>query len=487
MCPNFTTHLMEIILIILLSNVHCPLNRLVLKVTPQLVLVFFSYQIVYSGVLLYNGIDVMYRKLISLAMASCATFAFAQVDVDALATEVETDVIEWRHHFHEFPELSNREFNTAKYVANYLTSLGLEVETGVASTGVVAILDSGKPGPVVALRADMDGLPVKEQGDLSYRSTQMGEYNGQEVPVMHACGHDTHMAMLMGAAKILTSIKGELKGKVKFIFQPAEEGAPAGETGGAEVMVKQGVLKNPDVDVIFGLHISSNTDVGTVRYNSGGTMAAVDPFKIVIHGKQAHGAYPWKSVDPVVTAAQMIMSIQTIVSRELKLIDDAAVVSIGSIHGGNRSNIIPNEVEMVGTIRTLNKAAREHIYESLPRKVNAIAESMGAKAELTLPLDYYYPITYNDPALTQAMVPTMQRTAGAENAIVSKPVTGAEDFSFFQEKVPGLYVWVGGKPLDVSEQDSPAHHTPEFYVDDSGMKLGVKLLTNFTLDYMAQH
>ena len=478
---------MEIILIILLSNVHCPLNRLVLKVTPQLVLVFFSYQIVYSGVLLYNGIDVMYRKLISLAMASCATFAFAQVDVDALATEVETDVIEWRHHFHEFPELSNREFNTAKYVANYLTSLGLEVETGVASTGVVAILDSGKPGPVVALRADMDGLPVKEQGDLSYRSTQMGEYNGQEVPVMHACGHDTHMAMLMGAAKILTSIKGELKGKVKFIFQPAEEGAPAGETGGAEVMVKQGVLKNPDVDVIFGLHISSNTDVGTVRYNSGGTMAAVDPFKIVIHGKQAHGAYPWKSVDPVVTAAQMIMSIQTIVSRELKLIDDAAVVSIGSIHGGNRSNIIPNEVEMVGTIRTLNKAAREHIYESLPRKVNAIAESMGAKAELTLPLDYYYPITYNDPALTQAMVPTIQRTAGAENAIVSKPVTGAEDFSFFQEKVPGLYVWVGGKPLDVSEQDSPAHHTPEFYVDDSGMKLGVKLLTNFTLDYMAQH
>lgn len=429
----------------------------------------------------------MYRKLISLAMASFATFAFAQVDVDALATEVETDVIEWRHHFHEFPELSNREFNTAKYVANYLTSLGLEVETGVASTGVVAILDSGKPGPVVALRADMDGLPVKEQGDLSYRSTQMGEYNGQEVPVMHACGHDTHMAMLMGAAKILTSIKGEFKGKVKFIFQPAEEGAPAGETGGAEVMVKQGVLKNPDVDVIFGLHISSNTDVGTVRYNSGGTMAAVDPFKIVIHGKQAHGAYPWKSVDPVVTAAQMIMSIQTIVSRELKLIDDAAVVSIGSIHGGNRSNIIPNEVEMVGTIRTLNKAAREHIYESLPRKVNAIAESMGAKAELTLPLDYYYPITYNDPALTQAMVPTMQRTAGAENAIVSKPVTGAEDFSFFQEKVPGLYVWVGGKPLDVSEQDSPAHHTPEFYVDDSGMKLGVKLLTNFTLDYMAQH
>jgi len=429
----------------------------------------------------------MYRKIFFLALIGWASVSHAQVDVEALASEVEKDVITWRHHFHEFPELSNREFNTAKYVADYLTSLGLEVETGVAKTGVVAVLDSGKPGPVVALRADMDGLPVKEQSDLSYRSTQMGEYNGKDVPVMHACGHDTHMAMLVGAAKILTGIKGELKGKVKFIFQPAEEGAPAGEKGGAEVMVKEGVLKNPDVDVIFGLHISANTDVGTVRYNAGGTMAAVDPFKIVINGKQAHGAYPWKSVDPVVTAAQMIMSIQTIVSRELRLIDDAAVVSIGSIHGGNRSNIIPNEVEMVGTIRTLNKAARDHIYEALPRKVKAIAESMGADAELTLPLDYYYPITYNDPALTQQMLPTMQRTAGVENTLLSKPVTGAEDFSFFQEKIPGLYVWVGGKPLDVSEEDSPAHHTPEFYVDDSGMKLGVKLLTNFTLDYMASH
>lgn len=432
----------------------------------------------------------MYRKILSIAVAVAMSLSVASantVDVDALASKVEADVISWRHHFHEFPELSNREFKTAEYVASYLKNLGLQVQTGVAKTGVVAILDSGKPGPVVALRADMDGLPVKEENALPYRSNQVGEYNGKEVPVMHACGHDTHMAMLMGAAKILTDIKGELKGKVKFIFQPAEEGAPAGEKGGAEVMVKEGVLKNPDVDAIFGLHISANTDVGTVRYNSGGTMAAVDPFKIVVHGKQAHGAYPWKSVDPIVTSAQMIMSIQTIVSRELKLIDDAAVVSIGSIHGGNRSNIIPSEVEMVGTIRTLNKAAREHIYEALPRKVKAIAESMGAEAELTLPLDYYYPITYNDPELTQQMLPTMQRTAGVENTLLSKPVTGAEDFSFFQEQVPGLYVWVGGKPLDVSEEDSPAHHTPEFYVDDSGMKLGVKLLTNFTLDYMAKH
>ena len=429
----------------------------------------------------------MHKKIISLTLLAFSTLSLAQDKVEDLVSHVEPDVIKWRHHFHEFPELSNREFNTAKYIADYLNSLGFDVQTGVAKTGVIAILDSGKPGPVVALRADMDGLPVKEQSNLPYRSEQMGEYNGNEVPVMHACGHDTHMAMLMGAAKVLSELKGELKGKVKFIFQPAEEGAPAGEAGGAELMVKEGVLKNHDVDAIFGLHISSNADVGTIRYNSGGTMAAVDPFKIVIHGKQAHGAYPWKSVDPVVTAAQMIMSLQTIVSREIKLIDDAAVVTVGSIHGGNRSNIIPDSVKLVGTIRTLNSAAREHIYDAMARKVKGIADSMGAKATLTLPLDFSYPITYNDPDLTQSMLPTMQRTAGVENTILSKPVTGAEDFSFFQEKVPGLYVWVGGKPLDVPEEESPAHHTPEFYVDDEGLKLGVELLTNFTLDYMAMH
>lgn len=413
--------------------------------------------------------------------------AAQSADVDRFADSVEADVIAWRHHLHQYPELSNREFKTAEYVAKFLRSLDLEVTTGVAKTGVVAVLDSGKPGPVVALRADMDGLPVPEQNDLAWRSTQRGEFKGQDVPVMHACGHDTHMAMLMGTASVLTAMKDQLKGKVKFIFQPAEEGAPPGEKGGAEVMVQEGVLKNPDVDVIFGLHISANADVGTVSYNPGGTMAAVDPFKIVIHGKQAHGAYPWKSVDPITTAAQMIMSLQTIVSRELKLIDDAAVVTIGSIHGGNRSNIIPNEVEMVGTIRTLNHAAREHVYEAMARKVKGIADSMGATAELTLPLDYNYPITFNDPALTAKMLPTVERTAGKENTILAKPVTGAEDFSFYQEQVPGLFMWLGGKPLDVPVADSPAHHTPEFYVDDSGMKLGVRVMANLTLDYMAQH
>lgn len=424
------------------------------------------------------------KKLLA-AMLLMPSLAIAD-PVSEMADKIESQVIEWRHHLHQNPELSNREFETAKYVEKYLRGLGLEVQTGVAITGVVAILDSGKPGPVVALRADMDGLPVPEQNDLPWKSTKRGILNGNDVPVMHACGHDTHMAMLMGAAKILTEMKSELRGKVKFIFQPAEEGAPRGEKGGAEIMVKEGVLENPDVDVIFGLHISANTDIGKVRYREGGTMAAVDPFKIVIKGKQAHGAYPWLSVDPITTAAQVIMGLQTIVSRELKLIDDAAVVTIGSIHGGNRSNIIPNEVELVGTIRTLNKASREHIYEALPRKVKGIADSMRAEAEVTLPLDYNYPITFNDHALTAQMLPTLQRSAGKDNVIYSKAVTGAEDFSFFQEKVPGLYLWVGGKPLDVPPSEAPAHHTPEFYVDDAGMKTGVKLLTDMTLDYMQQ-
>jgi amidohydrolase len=426
-------------------------------------------------------IPVLFLLLISTPKITAAS------NVEEMVNDIEAQVIKWRHHLHQHPELSNREFETAKYITKHLKNLGLEVQTGVAITGVVAVLDSGKPGPVIALRADIDGLPVLEQNDLPWKSTQRGELEGNDVPVMHACGHDTHVAMLMGAAEILVKMKSQLRGKVKFIFQPAEEGAPRGEKGGAELMIAEGVLENPAVDVIFGLHISSDTDVGKIRYKEGGTMAAVDPFKIVIKGKQAHGAYPWLSVDPITTAAQIIMSLQTIVSREIKLIDEAAVVTIGSIHGGNRSNIIPSEVELVGTIRTLNKAARDHMYEALPRKVKGIADSMRAEVEITLPLDYYYPITYNDPALTEKMVPTLMRSAGADNVIYSKPVTGAEDFSFFQEKIPGLYMWIGGKPLDVPADQAPAHHTPEFYVDDSGMKTGVKLLTDLTLDYMKMH
>lgn len=408
-------------------------------------------------------------------------------DVATMATQIQSDVIKWRRHFHQHPELSNREFETAKTIAKYLTSLGLEVQTGVASTGVVAILDSGKPGPVVALRADIDGLPVTETVNLPFASKVTSTYNGQNVGVMHACGHDTHIAMLMGAAKILTSMKDKLHGKVKFIFQPAEEGAPRGETGGAEVMVKEGVLTKPNVDVIFGLHISSGKEVGTVHYRSGGIMAAVDPFKIVVKGKQSHGAYPWNSVDPIVTSAQIIMGLQTVVSREVELIDSAAVVTVGMIHGGTRSNIIPSEVELVGTIRTLNPDIRTLIHKSVHNKATSIAKSMNAQATVTLPLDYSYPITYNNEELMAEMLPTLQATAGAENTKVTNPVTGAEDFSFFQEKVPGLYLFVGGRSKETPAGQAPDHHTPEFKIDESGMELGVKLLTNLTLDYMDNH
>jgi amidohydrolase len=407
--------------------------------------------------------------------------------VNQLANKIEPQVIKWRRYFHQHPELSNREFETAKTIATYLKSLGLTVQTGVAKTGVVAILDSGKPGPVVALRADIDALPVIERVKLPFASTVTSTYNNQDVGVMHACGHDTHIAMLMGAAKILTSMKSQLRGKVKFIFQPAEEGAPEGETGGAEVMVKAGVLKAPDVDVIFGLHINSAQNINTVTYREGGIMAAVDPFKVIIHGKQSHGAYPWKSVDPIVTAAQIIMGLQTIVSREVELIDSAAVVTIGMINGGTRSNIIPEKVELVGTIRSLNANIRKQIHQSVRNKVNHIAQSMNATAEVILPLDYSYPITYNQPELMRAMLPTLNKTAGDNNVLVTKAVTGAEDFSFFQEKVPGLYLFVGGKALNLTKAQAPGHHTPEFKIDESGMKLGVKLLTNLTIDYMASH
>jgi len=406
--------------------------------------------------------------------------------VATIADSINSDVIKWRRHFHQHPELSNREYETAKTIAKHLTDLGLTVQTGVAHTGVVAILDTKKPGPVVALRADIDALPVTEIAKLPFSSTKTTQYKGNEVGVMHACGHDTHIAMLLGAAKVLVSMKDQLKGQVKFIFQPAEEGAPDNEEGGAELMVKEGVLESPKVDVIFGLHINSQTDVGIIKYRSGGIMAAVDPFKITINGKQSHGAYPWLSNDPIVTSAQLIMALQTIISREAKLIDDAAVVTVGSIHGGNRSNIIPNKVELIGTIRTLDKAMRTKIHEAVRRKAQGIGLSMNTSIDVELPYQYSYPVTYNEPTLMTQMLPTLEATAGKENVKLTKAVTGAEDFSFFQQKVPGLYLMVGGKNKNTPIEEAPGHHTPEFVIDDSGLHVGVKLLSNLTIDYMNQ-
>jgi len=424
----------------------------------------------------------------SLLYAESNNAIDAQIkQVQQLADKSEAQVIKWRRHFHEHPELSNREFETAKTIAKHLKGLGLQVTTGIAHTGVVAILDSGRPGPVIALRADIDGLPVTERVDLPFASKVKSTYNGQNVGVMHACGHDTHIAMLLGAAKVLTSMKDKLNGKVKFIFQPAEEGTPKGEVGGAEEMVKQGVLSSPNVDVIFGLHISSNKDVGTVSYRPGGIMAAVDSFRVVINGKQSHGAYPWLSVDPIVTSAQVIMGLQTIVSREIELIDSAAVVTVGKITGGTRSNIIPESVELIGTIRTLSPKSRALVKKSFNNKVQSIAKSMNATAVVELPYDSSYPVTYNNEKLMAEMLPIIQKTAGEKNTKLINAVTGAEDFSFFQEKIPGLYLFVGGKAKNIPVSEAPGHHTPEFQIDESGMKLGVKLLSTLTLDYMNSH
>ena len=402
---------------------------------------------------------------------------------DKAYQKIESKVIEWRHDIHKHPELSNREFRTAKKVAEHLQSLGLEVETGVAHTGVVGLLKGKKPGKVVALRADMDALPVEERNDLPYRSKETGEFMGKTVPVMHACGHDTHVAILMGVAEVLSQ-NNDFAGSVKFIFQPAEEGPPPGETGAAKMMVEQGVLKNPDVDAIFGLHISSGTPVGQINYKPGGTMAASQRFVIQIKGKQAHGSTPWQSIDPIVVAAQIVDGLQTLVSRNSELTKEAAVVSVGSIHGGVRFNIIPEDVEMIGTIRTLDPDMKEVIRERMKVLVPSIAEAYGAK--VTVDIQDGTAITYNDKALTKQMLPTLVKVAGKENINLINAITGAEDFSYYQQEVPGLFFFLGGTPLDMDPKLAPSHHTPDFFVDDSGMLLGVKALSQLTLDYLAK-
>ena len=401
--------------------------------------------------------------------------------IDQLVSEIDGKVIEWRRDIHENPELSNREFKTAEKIAAHLKSLGMEVQTGIAHTGVVGILKGGKPGPVVALRADIDALPVTENTGLAFASTVKADFNGQEVGVMHACGHDAHTAILMGAAEVLTSIKADLKGTVKFIFQPCEEGAPKGEEGGAELMVKEGVLSNPKPDAIFGLHVKKELNVGQIGYRPGGIMAATDRFTIKVKGKQTHGSTPWTGVDPIVTASQIIMGLQTIVSRETPLVNDAAVVTVGSIHGGLRFNIIPSEVELIGTVRTLNDATQDRIHEAIRLKATKIAESNGATAEVVI--EKMCPVTYNDPAVTGQMVSSLQDAAGAENVNQIKAIMGGEDFAYYQKEIPGLYYFVGVTPVGKDAGAAPPHHTPEFFIDESGLQLGVKSLCYLVVDY----
>lgn len=424
----------------------------------------------------------------SILALSTATKTAAQTPlnllIDTKAKSIESKVVEWRRHFHQNPELGNREFKTAEKIAAHLRSLGIETQTGIAHTGVVGLLKGGKPGPVVALRADMDGLPVTERGNLTFKSTVKTDYNGQNVGVMHACGHDTHVAILMGVAEVLASVKQELKGTVKFIFQPAEEGAPKGEEGGAALMVKEGVLENPKVDAIFGLHINSQTEVGTIKYRPGAIMAAVDFMAIDVKGKQTHGANPWSGVDPIVTSAQIVMGLQTIVSRNLQLTNAPAVVTIGAINGGVRQNIIPEEVKMIGTIRTFDETMQKQIHQRIKDISTNIAESAGATADVSF--DILYPVTYNDPALTEQMLPTLESVAGKQNTLLTPSTTTAEDFSFYQKKVPGLFFFLGGMPKGKNPNDAAPHHTPDFFIDESGLILGVRTLSRLTVDYMNQ-
>ena len=428
------------------------------------------------------------KKLLTLIFMVAVLNSVAQVNpklqakLELQAKEMETKVIEWRRHFHQFPELSNRETNTGAYIAEHLKKLGLDVQYPVAKTGVVALLKGTKPGPVIALRADIDALPVTERNSLPFASKEKTTFNGQETGIMHACGHDTHTAILMAVAEILSKNKADIKGTIKFIFQPAEEGAPAGEEGGASLMVKEGVLENPKVDVIFGMHIQSISPLGRITYRPAGMMAASDWFSIKVKGKQSHGAAPWMGVDPIVVSAQIILGLQTIVSRQTDLTKEAAVITIGRMQAGLRENIIPEEAYMAGTIRTLDVAMQDKIHEKIRLTATKIAESAGATAEVSI--DKRTPVTYNDILLTEKMIGSLQKAAGAENVIRINAVTGAEDFAFYQKNVPGFFFFVGAMPPDQDPNKVPAHHTPDFMIDERGMLTGLRAMLNVTMDYM---
>ena len=418
--------------------------------------------------------------ILSITIAEAQTSSGEQYIIDAVE-KMESKTISWRRDFHQNPELSNREVRTAKIIADHLRSLGMEVKEGVAKTGVVGILKGGKPGPVIALRADMDGLPVTERVDIPFASKVKGIHNDQEVGVMHACGHDTHVAMLMSAAEILAGMKKDLNGTVKFVFQPAEEGPPEGEEGGAPLMVKEGVLENPDVDVMFGLHINAQTPAGQIKYRQEGMMAASDWFTITINGKQSHGAQPWMGIDPVAIGAQIIQGLQHIVSRQTDLTKNPVVISTTIFKAGVRQNIIPEQVVLSGTIRTLDTAMQKDIWYRIERTAKNIAEAGGASAEVKI--DSKTLVTYNDPALTIQMLPSLQKATN-NNAVVMNAVMGEEDFSFFAAKVPSLYFYVGGMTPGKDPKLTAAHHTPDFYIDEAGMKSGIKAYCFLVLDYM---
>ena len=424
--------------------------------------------------------------LLSLSTAPLAAQAKAnplQAQEDRGIAAVMPKVVAWRRDIHEHPELGNREFRTAKLVADHLTALGMEVRTGVGHTGVVGLLRGGKPGPVVALRADMDALPVTELVDVPFKSLVKTEYNGQQVGVMHACGHDNHVAILMGVAEVLAGMKKDLPGTVKFIFQPAEEGPPLGEEGGAELMIKEGALTDPVPNVIFGLHVWPEP-VGTVGYRSGPLMAASDWLYINIKGRQTHGAQPWGGVDPIVVASQVVLGLQAIASRQINVSKVPAIITVGMIQGGNRGNIIPDSVVMQGTVRTFDEEMRKDIKMRIRRTAESIAQSAGATAVVDFGTGNN-PVTYNDPALTERMTPTLQRALGADNVHQIDLVMPSEDFSLFQQKVPGMFFFLGGVPRGQDPATAPKNHSPSFFVDEGALPVGVKALVNLTVDYLS--
>jgi len=406
--------------------------------------------------------------------------AFSQTTLEQDIIDIEPKVIEWRHHFHQNPELSNREFKTAEKIAEHLKFLGFEVQTGVAKTGVVGILKGDLPGKVVALRADIDALPVTERNDLPFKSEVRDTFLGTETGVMHACGHDTHISILMGVAEVFSKHKDKIKGTIKFIFQPAEEGPPPGEEGGASLMVKEGVLENPKVDAIFGLHINSATPIGTIKYKPGGMMAAVERFVVNVKGKQTHGSQPWGGVDPIYISAKIIDGYQSIISRESNLLVEPAVITVGKITSGVRFNIIPESAELIGTVRTLDADMRTKIITRMTEMTETIAKAYGGEA--TIEFQENTLVTYNDPDLTSQMLPSLEKAAGKDNVKLMKAVTGGEDFSYFQEVVPGLYFYLGG--MTPGNTEAFPHHTPDFKIDDNGLILGVKAMTYLALDYL---
>lgn len=421
-----------------------------------------------TAIILINLVNVLYAQKI-------------YQQVSERAEQLRPQLIEWRRYLHEHPELSNREFKTAAYIEAYLRKLGLEVHTNIAKTGVVGILKGGKPGPVVALRSDMDALPVKERTNLPFASKVTAEYLGETVPVMHACGHDAHMAIMMGTATVLNAMKKDVPGTVKFIFQPAEEGPPGDEEGGASLMVKEGVMDNPKVDAIFGLHIDALTPIGEIKYKPGAEMAASDWLTIRVHGKQTHGSQPWSGVDPVVIAAQIIEGLQTIVSRQLNISKAPVVISIGKIHAGVRSNIIPEELVMEGTIRTLDKEMHEDVKELIKKTVTHIAQAGGATAEVSV--DTKTEVTFNNPELVTKMLPSLQRAVGKDKVYEMEWTTLAEDFSFYGNKAPAFFFFLGAMPAGQDPKKAAPHHTPDFFIDDSRLDAGVKAFCNIVFDY----